>query len=67
MIKINVLRKPTLLGIGIDVEESFIHCPRALKKARIWGSATWQNKETLPSVLEIFHAHLKINGIDIKE
>ncbi len=65
--KMSINGKPPSLGIGVDVEESFIHCPRALKKARIWDSATWQNKETLPSVLEIFHAHLKINGIDVKE
>ena len=59
--------KPPLLGIGVDVEECFIHCSRALKKSRIWNPNTWQNKETLPSSLEIFHAHLKINGVEVKK
>ncbi|MBP2242098.1 PPOX class probable FMN-dependent enzyme [Cytobacillus eiseniae] len=59
--------KPPLLGIGVDVEECYIHCSRALKKSSIWNEETWKNKETLPSSLEIFHAHLKINGVDIKK
>ncbi|MFE8697693.1 MSMEG_1061 family FMN-dependent PPOX-type flavoprotein [Cytobacillus sp. FJAT-53684] len=65
--KMSLNGKPPLLGIGVDVEECFIHCSRALKKAGIWNQSTWQTKETLPSSLEIFHAHLKINGVDIKK
>lgn len=65
--KISEHRKPPLLGIGVDVEECFIHCSRALKKSGIWNSDTWKNKETLPSGLEIFHAHLKINGVAVKK
>ena len=59
--------KPPLLGIGVDVEECFIHCSRALKKSKIWKPDTWQNKETLPSGLDIFLAHLQINGVNIKK
>jgi len=65
--KMKIAGKPPQLGIGVDVEECFIHCSRALKKSRIWNSDTWQNKEALPSSLEIFHAHLKINGVEIKK
>lgn len=59
--------KPPLLGIGVDVEECFTHCPRALKKSGIWNPETWKNREDLPSTLEMFHAHLKINGVEVKE
>ncbi|WP_322090990.1 MSMEG_1061 family FMN-dependent PPOX-type flavoprotein [Cytobacillus massiliigabonensis] len=65
--KMSLNGKPPLLGIAVDVEECFIHCSRALKKSGIWSQNTWQNQETLPSSLEIFHAHLKINGVDIKK
>lgn len=54
-----------LLGIGIDVEEVFVHCPRAIGKSGIWKVETWTNKEQIPTLLEIFHAHLEINGVDI--
>ncbi|WP_078551665.1 MSMEG_1061 family FMN-dependent PPOX-type flavoprotein [Bacillus alkalicellulosilyticus] len=55
--------KPPLLGIGVDVEECFIHCPRALKEAKVWDSSTWLPKSELPSMKDIFLNHLKINGV----
>ncbi|AKL96025.1 pyridoxine 5'-phosphate oxidase-like protein [Clostridium aceticum] len=56
-----------LLGIGVDVEECFVHCSRPLKESNIWKPETWQTPETLPSASEIFHAHLKINGVELKK
>ncbi|MDT8859272.1 pyridoxamine 5'-phosphate oxidase family protein [Alkalihalobacillus sp. MEB130] len=57
--------KPPILGIGIDVEECFIHCPRALKQSNIWNPDSWEDKDNLPTLMEIFHAHLKINGVKV--
>lgn len=57
--------KAPLLGIGIDVEEVFVHCPRAMKESGIWNSQNWSDKEDIPTILEIFHAHLKMNGVDV--
>lgn len=59
--------KPPLLGIGVDVEECFIHCSRALNKSKIWNSDTWPSREALPSGLNIFHAALEINGVVLKK
>jgi hypothetical protein len=42
--------KPPLLGIGVDVEECFIHYPRALKESQIWNPESWPNTEELPSI-----------------
>ncbi|QOY38276.1 MSMEG_1061 family FMN-dependent PPOX-type flavoprotein [Anaerobacillus isosaccharinicus] len=62
--KMNIKGKPPLLGIGVDVEECFIHCPRALKESEIWSPDKWPKNQDIPSMIEIFRAHLKINGID---
>lgn len=59
--------KPPLLGIGVDVEECFIHCPRALKASSVWNPEMWSTKEEVPSVMEIFRDHLQINGMKIEE
>lgn len=59
--------KPPLLGIGVDVEECFIHCSRALKKSKIWNSESWPNQEDLPSGMEIFHSALAQNGVEVKK
>ncbi len=57
--------KAPALGIVVDAEECFIHCPRALKQAGIWNQSSWPAKEQLPSSQDIFHAHLKINGYNV--
>ncbi|WP_026478897.1 MSMEG_1061 family FMN-dependent PPOX-type flavoprotein [Alkaliphilus transvaalensis] len=56
-----------LVGIGVDVEETFVHCPRSLKESGIWNAETWENAENLPSAMEIFQSHLRINGVELKE
>ncbi|ARK32620.1 MSMEG_1061 family FMN-dependent PPOX-type flavoprotein [Halalkalibacter krulwichiae] len=58
--------KAPLLGIAVDVEECFIHCPRALKESKVWQPGTWIEKDDFPTITEIFQDHLKINGIAIK-
>ncbi|WP_166239896.1 MSMEG_1061 family FMN-dependent PPOX-type flavoprotein [Paenibacillus turpanensis] len=50
------------LGVVVEVEECFVHCPRALNASAIWNSSMWPEKEELPSAKEMFQAHLKING-----
>lgn len=62
--KMTLKGKPPLLGIGVDVEECYIHCPRALKESEIWSPDKWPKNQDIPSMMEIFRAHLKINGID---
>lgn len=57
--------KAPTIGIVVEVEECFIHCPRALKSSGIWDADSWPAKDSLPSSKEIFHAHLRINGYDV--
>ncbi|MNW65110.1 hypothetical protein D3C74_434570 [compost metagenome] len=50
-------------AVIVDVEECFIHCPRAFKQAGLWAHETWVDAEDLPSTSEMFRAHLEINGL----
>ncbi|MGF9698427.1 MULTISPECIES: MSMEG_1061 family FMN-dependent PPOX-type flavoprotein [Paenibacillus] len=50
-------------AVIVDVEECFIHCPRAFKQAGLWSSETWVDQENLPSTSDMFRAHLQINGL----
>ncbi len=52
-------RKP-LLGIGVDLEECFIHCAKALKRSGLWDTESWFEKELLPSAAKILFAHAKL-------
>ncbi|RWR03995.1 pyridoxamine 5'-phosphate oxidase family protein [Siminovitchia fortis] len=53
-------RKP-LLGIGVEVEECFIHCAKAFKRSNLWEPNSWPDNETLPSASKILSAHSKIS------
>lgn len=59
--------KPPQIGIGVDVEECFIHCTRALKESDVWKPDMWPNKEDSPTMMEVFEAHLNINSLKLKE
>lgn len=56
-------RKP-LLGIGVEVEECFIHCAKAFKRSRLWEPESWTDKDTLPSAAKILSDHIQLPGID---
>lgn len=53
------------LGVIVEVEECFIHCPRALKKSKVWEEEARPAKKDVPSMTEMFHAHLQMNGFTI--
>lgn len=55
--------KTTGMGVIVEVQECFIHCPRAFNKAGIWKSDTWPPKDQLPNLLDMWKAHVALNGI----
>jgi uncharacterized protein len=54
-------QKP-LIGIGVEVEECFIHCAKAFKRSRLWEPDSWANKEILPSAAKMLFEHAKLPG-----
>lgn len=52
-----------LLGIGVEVEECFIHCAKAFKRSQLWQPESWPAKETLPSPAKMLVAHTKLPGL----
>jgi len=37
-------------AIGVEVEEAFMHCPRAFMRAALWKPAAWPDPAALPSM-----------------
>ncbi|MFS0820305.1 pyridoxamine 5'-phosphate oxidase family protein [Bacillus sp. 1P02SD] len=52
--------KRPLLGIGVEVEECFIHCAKAFKRSGLWNPNTWADKARLPSASKILFEHAKL-------
>ncbi|WP_404332425.1 pyridoxamine 5'-phosphate oxidase family protein [Mesobacillus maritimus] len=59
--------KKPLIGIGIEVEECFIHCAKAMKRSGLWEPETWSQKDTLPNAAKILLAHSKLPNKTEKE
>lgn len=53
------------IAIGIEVQECFIHCAKAILRSDLWNSDTWSEKEDLPKPAKILAAHA--NHLDINE
>jgi uncharacterized protein len=52
-------RKP-LLGIGVEVEECFIHCAKAFIRSGLWEPNSWTEKALLPSASKMLFEHAKL-------
>jgi predicted pyridoxine 5'-phosphate oxidase superfamily flavin-nucleotide-binding protein len=50
--------KKRVIGIGVEVEECFIHCAKAFKRSGIWDSKSWVEKNVLPSIPNILSNHV---------
>ncbi len=47
--------KVPLVGIGVEVEQAFAHCPKAFKRSHLWETETWaevSSVKTLGQMLE---------------
>lgn len=41
----------------IEVEEVFLHCPKAFMRSGLWDAATWPQRSALPTLGEIIKDH----------
>ncbi|GGD81139.1 pyridoxamine 5'-phosphate oxidase family protein [Paenibacillus nasutitermitis] len=59
--------KVPMIGIGVEVEECFIHCAKAFKRSHLWESDYWPAKEALPKPAAILAEHTKKLGVSEDE
>lgn len=49
--------KVPLLGIGIRVDECYLHCAKAAIRGALWNPLSWPAREQLPDAAEILRDH----------
>lgn len=59
--------KVPTLAIGVTVEEAFLQCAKALKRSRLWDSATWPERTALPTLAQILHDQVPMPGVTVEE
>jgi uncharacterized protein len=53
------------LGIGLEVEEAFIHCAKAFIRSSLWDPESWP--EELPSASAILRDHVDIPEVTVDD
>lgn len=59
--------KLPVAGVGVEVQECFVHCSRALKLSKVWEQDTWLPEQEHPDSMAMFRAHVALNGVELKE
>jgi PPOX class probable FMN-dependent enzyme len=57
--RIAAVGKPPVTAIVVNVEEVYVHCPKALVRSRLWQPDSWPDEQQLPSPAEVTLAHLR--------
>ncbi|WP_103110388.1 pyridoxamine 5'-phosphate oxidase family protein [Brevibacillus reuszeri] len=65
--KMAVKGKVPSIGIGVQVEECFMHCAKAFMRSGLWKPESWPEAGTTPNVSQILADHVKLPGVTAKE
>jgi PPOX class probable FMN-dependent enzyme len=55
------------LGIGVEVEEAFIHCAKAFKRSGLWEPARWPDLEGLASPAKMLYDQTRPPGASVQD
>lgn len=55
---------PPVLGIGVEVEEAFIHCAKALIRSGLWQPEGWP--KAVPSASAMLRDHMDIPDVTVE-
>lgn len=59
--------KAPSLGIGVMVEERYMHCAKAFKRSKLWDPESWQDVNELPKPARILAAHTGAKEDDVSK
>jgi uncharacterized protein len=54
--------KVPAVGIGVRVEECFVHCAKAFKRSGLWQPEAWLDREQLPAMAQVLADHINMNA-----
>jgi PPOX class probable FMN-dependent enzyme len=55
--------KPAKAGLGVEVEEAFLHCAKAFKRSGLWRPEKWPSLDGLARPAEIWRDHIALPGL----
>ena len=59
--------KAPLLAIGVEVEQVFFHCAKAMLRSRLWSHRQWPDRDVLPSYACMVFDQVKPEGLTLQD
>jgi PPOX class probable FMN-dependent enzyme len=59
--------KTPLLGIGVAVEQVFLHCPKAFLRSHFWDPGRWPAPDALPSMACVLFDQIRPEGVAVQD
>ena len=59
--------KTPQLAIAVEVEESFLHCAKCVKRSGLWDRERWPELAGLASPAQMFRDHARLNTMTVEE
>lgn len=56
-----------ILGVGVEIEDCYIHCGKPFIRSKLWNPESWQSKGQLPNMAQMLSIHANLPGMDDKE
>ena len=57
--RLAAMDKKPQAAIGVEVEECFLHCPKAFRRSQLWEPEAWPDRSALPSMACVLYEKLK--------
>lgn len=67
LIQMEVKGRMPMVGIGVEVEECYVHCAKAFKRSNLWNPDTWLHKDQLPNMGRALSDHAKMDAAKVYE
>jgi len=59
--------KSPWFGIGVEVQECFMHCAKALIRSKLWQPESWPDIATVPTGAELYVSAIGPNGETVEQ
>ena len=59
--------KTPLLSIGVEVEQCFLHCAKAVRRSHLWATEGWPPPDALESIACVVFDQIKPEGVTLQD
>jgi PPOX class probable FMN-dependent enzyme len=59
--------KVPLVAIGVEVEQCFLHCPKAFIRSRLWQQQSWPASDALPTMACVLFDQIRPNDATLED